>query len=54
VRRIRDSFSSVEALDLREGFRLEQIYTTELSRSPEAEAARQAFFASRARSRADS
>jgi enoyl-CoA hydratase len=45
VRRIRGSFGTVEALSLREGFRLEQGYTTELSRSPEADAARRAFFA---------
>jgi enoyl-CoA hydratase len=47
VRRIRSSFLTVEALDLREGFRVEQSYTTELSRSPEAAAARQAFFEAR-------
>jgi enoyl-CoA hydratase len=47
IRRIRSSFGTVEALDLREGFRLEQGYTTELSRSPDAEAARRAFFARR-------
>lgn len=45
IRRIRSSFGTVEALGLREGFRLEQGYTTELSRSPDAEAARHAFFA---------
>ena len=48
VRRIRGSLSTVEALELREGFRVEQVYTTELSRSPEAAAARDAFFATRA------
>lgn len=47
VRRIRGAFPAVEALDLREGFRVEQIYTTELSRSPEAAAARKAFFEQR-------
>jgi enoyl-CoA hydratase len=51
VRRIRGSFSTVEALDPREGYRVEQIYTTELSRSPEAAAARRAFFDQRDRSR---
>jgi enoyl-CoA hydratase len=49
VRRIRGSFLTVEALDLREGFRIEQTYTTELSRSPEAAAARRAFFEARKR-----
>jgi enoyl-CoA hydratase len=37
----------VEALGLREGFRLEQGYTTELSRSADAEEARRAFFEKR-------
>jgi enoyl-CoA hydratase len=53
VRRIRNSLSAVEALDLREGFRLEQLYTTELSQSPEAAAARLAFFEKRNPSRAE-
>jgi enoyl-CoA hydratase len=44
VRRIRSSFSTVEALEPREGFHVEQAYTTELSRSPEGAAARRAFF----------
>jgi enoyl-CoA hydratase len=44
VSRIRSSFAAVETLSLRDGFRLEQVYTTELSRSPAAAAARQAFF----------
>jgi enoyl-CoA hydratase len=44
VKTIRDSFLTVEALPLREGFLHEQGYTTELSKSPEAEAARRAFF----------
>ena len=44
VRRIRGAFSTVEALALRDGFHLEQAYTTDLSRSPEGAAARQAFF----------
>jgi enoyl-CoA hydratase len=47
VRRIRGSLMSVEALDAREGFRTEQVYTTELSRSPDAEQARLAFFEKR-------
>jgi enoyl-CoA hydratase len=47
VRRIRSAFSTVEALDLREGFHVEQSYTTELSRSPEGAAARRAFFEKR-------
>lgn len=47
VRRIRASFGTVEALGLREGFRLEQAYTTELSRSPDAEEARRAFLEKR-------
>jgi enoyl-CoA hydratase len=47
VRRIRASFGTVEALGLREGFRLEQGYTTELSRSADAEEARRAFFEKR-------
>lgn len=47
VRRIRDSFSTVEALTLREGFRLEQNYTTELSKTPDAEEARRAFLEKR-------
>ena len=44
VRRIRSAFSTVDALGVRDGFHLEQAYTTELSRSPEGEAARRAFF----------
>lgn len=47
VTRIRQSLPAVEALDLREAFRVEQAYTTELSRSPEAAAARASFFARR-------
>jgi enoyl-CoA hydratase len=47
VRRIRGSFLTVEALDVREGFRFEQVYTTELSQSPDAEEARRAFFEKR-------
>ena len=44
VRRIRGAFSTVEALSVRDGFHVEQAYTTELSRSPEGVAARRAFF----------
>ena len=44
VRRIRGAFSTVEALSARDGFHVEQAYTTELSRSPEGAARRQAFF----------
>jgi len=47
VQRIRSSFAPVEALDAREGFLLEQGYTTELSRSPDAAEARRAFFEKR-------
>jgi len=47
VRRIRGSFSPVSALDLREGFRLEQGYTTELSTSADGAEARRAFFEKR-------
>lgn len=48
VRRIRGSFPAVEALDIREGFRVEQIYTTELSLSADGAEARRAFFEKRA------
>lgn len=48
VRRIRGSFPAVEALDVREGFRVEQIYTTELSLSADGAEARRAFFEKRA------
>jgi enoyl-CoA hydratase len=47
VRRIRGAFAVVEALDARAGFHLEQDYTTELSRSPDAAEARRAFFEKR-------
>jgi enoyl-CoA hydratase len=47
VRRIRGSLLNVEALELREGFRVEQVYTTELSQSPDAAEARRAFFEKR-------
>jgi enoyl-CoA hydratase len=47
VRRVRGSFAAVESMSLRDGFRAEQVYTTELSRSPAAAAARQAFFEKR-------
>jgi enoyl-CoA hydratase len=48
VKRIRRSFSVVEALDTREGFRLEQTYTTELSLSADGAEARRAFLEKRA------
>jgi len=48
VQRIRGSFPAVEALDVREGFRVEQIYTTELSLSADGAEARRAFFEKRA------
>ena len=44
LRRIRGAFSTVEALSVRDGFHVEQAYTTELSRSTEGDAARRAFF----------
>ena len=47
IRRIRGSFSAVEALDMREGFRSEQSYTTELSVSADGAEARRAFFEKR-------
>jgi enoyl-CoA hydratase len=47
VRTIRASFDTVAHLPLYEGFRIEQEYTTELSRSPDAAEARQAFFEKR-------
>jgi enoyl-CoA hydratase len=47
VRRVRGSFASVESMSLRDGFRVEQVYTSELSRSPAAAAARQAFLEKR-------
>lgn len=47
VRRIRGSFAMIEALDVREGFRAEQSYTEELSRSADAVEARRAFFEKR-------
>jgi enoyl-CoA hydratase len=48
IRRIRGSFPAVEALDVREGFRVEQIYTTELSLSADGAEARRAFLEKRA------
>jgi enoyl-CoA hydratase len=48
IRRIRGSFPAVEALDVREGFRIEQVYTTELSLSADGAEARRAFFEKRA------
>jgi enoyl-CoA hydratase len=47
VRTIRDSFLTVEALGLREGFRIEQNYITPLSTTPEAQEARRAFLEKR-------
>jgi enoyl-CoA hydratase len=47
VRTIRDSFSTVEALALREGYRVEQNYTTELSKTADAAEARLAFIEKR-------
>jgi len=47
VRRIRGSFATVAALDLREGFRLEQAYTAELGATAEAAEARRAFLEKR-------
>ena len=47
VRRMRGSFSTVEALDMREGYRVEQGYTTELSLSEDGVEARRAFFEKR-------
>jgi enoyl-CoA hydratase len=47
VRTIRESFAMVEELPLSEGFRFEQAYTTMLSGSPQAAAARKAFFDTR-------
>jgi enoyl-CoA hydratase/carnithine racemase len=47
VRTIRESFVTVEGLDLREGFRVEQNYTTELSKSADAAEARRAFLEKR-------
>jgi enoyl-CoA hydratase len=48
VTRMRDSFMTVEALPMREAFRLEQAYTTELSKTPGAQEARRAFLEKRA------
>lgn len=47
IRALREAFLTVEAVGLREGFRLEQNYTTVLSRSPDAEKARIAFLEKR-------
>jgi enoyl-CoA hydratase len=51
VSTIRQSFATVEELSLSEGFRMEQAYTTMLSGSPEAAAARRAFFDARSSKR---
>jgi enoyl-CoA hydratase len=50
VRAIRQSYTTVAALNLEEGVRVEQIYTTGLARSDAGAAARDAFLAGRARS----
>lgn len=47
VSRIRGSYSMIESLALREGFHLEQEYTTELSQSEDAKEARRAFLEKR-------
>lgn len=47
VRSIRGSFSAVEELGLREGFRLEQNYSKDLTRSADAKEARSAFLEKR-------
>jgi enoyl-CoA hydratase/carnithine racemase len=47
VRRIRGSLMTVEALEARDGFRHEQMYTTELSKSADGAEARRAFFEKR-------
>ncbi|MEO8303137.1 MAG: enoyl-CoA hydratase/isomerase family protein [Betaproteobacteria bacterium] len=47
VRTIRESFLTVEGLGLREGFKLEQNYTTTLSKTEDAEEARRAFLEKR-------
>jgi enoyl-CoA hydratase len=47
VKTIRRSFPAVEALTLRDGFQLEQNYTTELSKTGDAEEARRAFLEKR-------
>ncbi|WP_049564147.1 enoyl-CoA hydratase/isomerase family protein [Streptomyces sp. SBT349] len=47
VRAIRSSFGAVDALPLRDGFRLEQNYTAELSGTADAEEARRAFLEKR-------
>lgn len=47
VRCIRGSFPTIEALDMREGFRVEQGYTMELSLSADGAEARRAFFEKR-------
>lgn len=47
VRTIRNSFQTVEQLPLHEGFRVEQHYTTDLSKTDDAREARQAFIEKR-------
>jgi enoyl-CoA hydratase len=53
VRATRQSFRPVAELGLREGFRVEQTYTSVLSRSPEAAEARRAFLARRSDRKAE-
>jgi enoyl-CoA hydratase len=47
VRTIRDAFVTVAALPMRDGFRIEQKYTTELSKTADAAEARRAFLEKR-------
>jgi enoyl-CoA hydratase len=47
VRRIRGSFAVIEALGVRDGFRVEQTYTGELSHTADASEARRAFLEKR-------
>jgi enoyl-CoA hydratase len=49
VRAIRQSFGAVAELSVRDGFAIEQAYTSVLSRSSDAAAARSAFLAKRSR-----
>lgn len=48
VQTIKDAFLTVESLSIQEGFRIEQTYTTELSRTSDAMEARLAFIEKRA------
>ncbi|BCB77888.1 enoyl-CoA hydratase/isomerase family protein [Phytohabitans flavus] len=47
VAKIRGTFSAVDAMTARDGFLVEQRYTTELNKSADAEEARRAFFEKR-------